>query len=164
MIPGGNTVYAKKKSSPKTRDVNNNARVDSSDEETQGTVANGLQANVAVRRAVSETPVPTVNPATTTFTVHDDSNPSTSKPSFPGLVVLKVPTIFCPAFFIEDVGSCELHVRSVFIKVYCVPKRNAFQMRKYHMSIPAFCKMTAVHEKGLYYFSLERLRDILRDY
>ena len=148
MIPGGNTVYSKKKSSPKTRDVNNNARVDSSDEETQDTVPNGLQANIAVRRAVSETPIPTVNPATTTVTVHDDSKPSTSKSIFPGLVVLKVPTIFCPAFFIEDVESCELHVRSVFIKVYCVSKRNAFHTRKFRI-IPAFCKMTAVHGKGL---------------
>ena len=78
MIPGGNTVYAKKKSSPKTRDVNNNARVDSSDEETQDTVPNGLQANIAVRRAVSETPIPSVNQATTTAAVHDDSIPSTS--------------------------------------------------------------------------------------
>ena len=103
MIPGGNTVYAKKKSSPKTRDVNNNARVDSSDEETQDTVPNGLQANIAVRRAVSETPVPTVNPATTmTATVHDDSKLSSSKPIFPGLVDLKVPT---------NILSCIFHRR-----------------------------------------------------
>ena len=126
MIPGGNTVYAKKKSSPKTRgDVNNNARVDSSDEETQDTVPNGLQANIAVRRAVFETPVPTVNPATTTApaTVHDDSKPSTSKLILPGFVVLKVLTVFCAEFFIEDVESCELHLSSVLIKVYCVPKK-----------------------------------------
>ena len=85
MIPGGNTVYAKKKSSPKTRgDVNNNARVDSSDEETQDTVPNGLQANIAVRQAMSDTPIPTVNPATTTATVHNDSKPSTSKSILPG--------------------------------------------------------------------------------
>ena len=131
MIPGGNTVYAKKKSSPKTRDVNNNARVDSSDEETQDTVPNGLQANIAVRRAVSETPVPTVNQATTTAaTVHDDSKPSTSKSILPGLVVLKVPTIFCPAFFTEDLKSCEVLESSVFIKVYLVPKRKCISNEK----------------------------------
>ena len=131
MIPGGNTVYAKKKSSPKTRgDVNNNARVDSSDEETQDTVPNGLQANIAVRQAISETPVPTLNPAMATATVHDDSKLSTSKPILPGLVVLKVPTVFCAALFIEDIESCELHLGSVFIKVYLVPKRKCISNEK----------------------------------
>ena len=127
MIPGGNTVYAKKKSSPKTRDVNNNARVDSSDEETQDTVPNCLQANIAVRRAVSETPIPAVNQATTTVTVHDDSEPSTSKPIHPGLVVLKVPTTFCPAFFIEDIDSFELHVSSVLSKFIAFQKELHFK-------------------------------------